>query len=520
MTAGRGFDFSGIHTLIVGLAREGTALARFLADHGAQVTVTDTKSAEALADGLAALEGLPVALVLGGHPLELLDTADIVFVSPGVSLEIPLLAEARRRGVPLGSETRLFTRLCPAPVIGITGSSGKTTTTALVGEMMKASGRRTWVGGNIGQPLIGHVREISPSDAVVMELSSFQLEFFGEWGGEILRSTAASPLVGISADPAYLNDRKGVLFDPSGWSPQIAAILNITPNHLDRHPSMEAYVAAKAHIVTEQGPGDAAVLNLDDAVTRQMGEEILRSAQNDSRLAHPLTGICVYGGEERRVVWFSLDESVEEGAFLRGTELVLRLAGREAVVCQAEEVKLIGRHNLANLLAACALAGAAGAPVEAIRRVATTFAGVEHRLELVRERGGVRWYNDSIATTPERVAAALRAFEAPMVLLAGGRDKHLPWEEMATLAQRKVRHLILFGEAAGLIEQAMQAVSRAERLCEIHQAGTLEGAVELAARLAQAGDVVLLSPGGTSFDAYRDFVARGEHFRKLVKALD
>jgi len=273
---------------------------------------------------------------------------------------------------------------------------------------------------------------------------------------------------------------------------------------------MEAYIAAKAHILTEQRPGDAAVLNLDDAVTRRMGEEILRrfAPQNDDEIG------------ERRVVWFGLDESVEDGAFLRGAELVLRLAGHETVVCRAEEVKLMGRHNLANLLAACALAGAAGAPAEAMRRVAMTFTGVEHRLELVRVRDGVGWYNDSIATTPERAAAALRAFEAPVVLLAGGRDKHLPWGEMAALTQRKVRHLILFGEAAGLIERAMQAVGRTERACEIHQAGTLESAVELAAQLAQPGDVVLLSPGGTSFDAYRDFVARGEHFRTLVKALE
>jgi len=366
-------------------------------------------------------------------------------------------------------------------VIGITGSSGKTTTTALVGEMLRAGGQRVWVGGNIGRPLIGHVGEIAPSDAVVMELSSFQLEFFGAWPGA---------------------QRQGsVLFDPRGWSPQIAAITNITPNHLDRHPTMEAYVAAKAHILTEQGPGDVAVLNLDDAVTRQMGQEIADSW--------------------RRVVWFSLEpgRGVKEGAFLRGRELVLRLAEREAVVCRAEEVKLIGRHNLANLLTACALAGVTGAPAEAMSRVATTFAGVEHRLELVCERGGVRWYNDSIATSPERTAAALRAFAAPVVLLAGGRDKHLPWGEMAALTQRKVRHLILFGEAAGLIERAMQEASKAEQVCEIHQAGTLEGAVELAAQLARPGDVVLLSPGGTSFDAYRDFVARGEHFRELVKAL-
>ena len=481
MTGHKDLDFTGSQTLVVGLAREGTALACFLARHGARVTVTDIKPADALADSLAALAGLPVALALGGHPLELLDTAGIVFVSPGVPLEIPFLEEARRRRTPLSNETRLFTRLCPAPVIGITGSSGKTTTTALVGEMLRAGGQRVWVGGNIGRPLISHVGEIAPSDAVVMELSSFQLEFFGAWPGA---------------------QRQGsVLFDPRGWSPQIAAITNITPNHLDRHPTMEAYVAAKAHILTEQGPGDVVVLNLDDAVTRQMGQEIA-----DSR---------------RRVVWFSLEpgRGVKEGAFLRGRELVLRLAEGEAVVCRAEEVKLIGRHNLANLLTACALAGVAGAPAEAMSRVATTFAGVEHRLELVCERGGVRWYNDSIATSPERTAAALRAFAEPVVLLAGGRDKHLPWGEMAALTQRKVRHLILFGEAAGLIERAMQEASKAEQVCEIHQAGTLEDAVELAAQLARPGDVVLLSPGGTSFDAYRDFVARGEHFRELVKAL-
>ena len=496
MAGNRDPDFGGDQALIVGLGREGTALACFLAQRGARVTVTDRKPAEMLADSLAALAGLPVALALGGHPRELLDTAGIVFVSPGVPLEIPLLEEARRRGIPLSSETRLFTRLCPAPVIGITGSSGKTTTTALLGKMLEASGRRTWVGGNIGRPLIGHLGEIAPTDAVVMELSSFQLEFFGSWSG-IQRQGSA-------------------LFDPKGWSPHIAAILNITPNHLDRHPTMEAYIAAKAHILAEQGPDDVAVLNLDDGVARQMGDEILRRAPWPDRQDRQNSG----GSGRQHVAWFSLVDTVEEGAFLHGTDLMLRLAGHEAVVCRGDKVKLIGRHNLSNLLAACALAGVAGAPVKAMRQVATTFSGVEHRLELVRERNRVRWYNDSIATSPERAAAALRAFEAPVVLLAGGRDKHLPWEELAALAIRKVRHLILFGEAAGLIERAMRAAATGEQACEIHQAGTLEGAVELAAQLAQPGDVVLLSPGGTSFDAYRDFVARGEHFRQLVKALE
>lgn len=488
-------SFANTQVLIVGLAREGTALAQFLVERGARVTVTDSKPADPLAENLTALEDLPVAYALGGHPLELLDAAEIVFVSPGVPLEIPLLAEARARGLPLSSETRLFTRLCPAPIVGITGSSGKTTTTALVGRMLKAAGCKTWVGGNIGFPLIEHLDEIVASDLVVMELSSFQLEFFGPW--------------------SRLPDgrRDDVLFATEGWSPPVAAVLNITPNHLDRHGTMEAYTAAKARILAYQRPGDLAVMNLDDPVTRGLAAGAERAGQ--------------------RVLWFSLEQEVEEGAFLRGNDLTLKLAGHEAVLGRTGDLKLLGRHNLANLLAAAALTmgtlAAAegleeigGLPIEALSQVARSFEGVEHRLELVREYHQVRWYNDSIATTPERAVAALRAFDAPIVLLAGGRDKHLPWEELSALTWRKVRHLVLFGECADLIEQAMAEAKNGSlpQQTEIHHAGTLARAVDLAAELAQPGDVVLLSPGGTSFDAYRDFVARGDHFRELVRNLE
>jgi len=487
-------SFANTQVLIVGLAREGTALARFLAMKEARVTVTDSRRADALADNLAALEGLPVTYALGGHPLDLLDEADIVFVSPGVPLEIPLLAEARSRGLPLSSETRLFTRLCPAPIVGITGSSGKTTTTALVGRLLEAAGCKTWVGGNIGFPLIGHLDEIAATDLVVMELSSFQLDFFGPW----------------SRLPE--GRRNNLLFDTEGWSPSVAAVLNVTPNHLDRHGTMEAYTAAKARILAYQRPGDLVVMNLDDPVTRGLAAGAERAGQ--------------------RVLWFSLEQEAE-GAFLRDDALTLRLAGREAVLCRTESLKLPGRHNLANLLAAAALAtgalvtlrgfeGLDSLPIDALGRVATSFEGVEHRLELVREYHQVRWYNDSIATTPERASAALRSFDAPIVLLAGGRDKHLPWEEMAALTWRKVRHLILFGECADLIDRAMAETKNGNLLqqTEIHRAGTLARAVELAAGLAHPGDVVLLSPGGTSFDAYRDFVARGDHFRDLVRGLE
>jgi UDP-N-acetylmuramoylalanine--D-glutamate ligase len=223
----------------------------------------------------------------------------------------------------------------------------------------------------------------------------------------------------------------------------------------------------------------------------------------------------------QKVVQFSLEQEVEVGTFLRGDTVNLRLDSRTQEICHVGELRLLGRHNLANVLAACALAGTAGASPEALRLGATTFSGVEHRLELVREWNGVRWYNDSIATAPERTVAALRAFSGdPVVLLAGGRDKHLPWEEMADLTWKQARHVILFGEAAGLIQRAMDnSPFLGQGSCQIHRAGTLERAVEVATQVVQPGDVVLLSPGGTSFDAYRDFAARGEHFRELVSAM-
>jgi UDP-N-acetylmuramoylalanine--D-glutamate ligase len=458
-------DFAGKRATIIGLAREGTALARFLAEQGAIVTVSDLKKEEELQGNIANLKGLPIRFVLGGHPGEVLDQTDVLFLSPGVPLEAPIVMEAKRRGIPISSETKLFTELCPAPIIGITGSSGKTTTVSLVGQMLKASGFHTWVGGNIGRPLIGHLEEIEPTEKVVMELSSFQLEIME-------------------------------------WSPPIAAILNITPNHLDRHPSMEAYIQAKLNILCFQRPGDVVVLGYDLISNIQSQISNLKS----------------------QILSFSLNEEVEQGAFLGDGEIILRLGDTEQPICSADEIKLLGRHNLENVLAACAIAGVAGASRQAMADVATTFEGVEHRLELVREMGeapAVRYYNDSIATSPERTVAALRSFDQPIVLLAGGRDKHLPWDEMAQLTLQKARRLILFGEAAPIIEEAVRVSSSEFRVSRefVHRCQTLDEAVEAAAKVAQPGDVVLLSPGGTSFDAFRDFAERGERFRELVKAL-
>lgn len=363
--------------------------------------------------------------------------------------------------------------------------------------MLLNSGYRTWVGGNIGQPLISRLNTITAQDRVVMELSSFQLDLFAAWTGR----HAAGEASGLTSS----------LFDPGGWSPSVAAILNITPNHLDRHPTLEAYAAAKAHIIAYQRKGDTAVLNIDNATTRQLGQ-------------------AVDGAQQ--ILWFSAEREVPSGAFQRQGALVLRLGHEDQVVCSTGQLRLVGPHNIANALAACALATAAGASLPALKQTLMTFSGVEHRLELVREHKGIRWYDDSIATTPERTLAALRSFpDSPIVLLAGGRDKHLPWQEMAGLTCNRVRHAILFGEASELIDNALRTAMREDatqgtrttaypNLCAIHHAETLQKAVVIAARVARPGDTVLLSPGGTSFDAFRDYADRGDQFQQLVRALE
>jgi len=456
---------NGVQTVVIlGLARQGKALARYWVQRGAQVIVSDKRPAEALQADIASLGDLPIRYVLGGHPLELLDGCDLLCLSGGIPLDLPIVEEARRRGIPLSSDAQEFLRVCPAPVVGITGSAGKTTTTALTGALIRAAGFTTWVGGNIGNPLLDDLPAIQPTDRVVMELSSFQLDLMT-------------------------------------LSPAIAAVLNITPNHLDRHKTMEAYIAAKANIVRHQRPGDWAILGYDEPNAR--GLSALTPA---------------------RVAYFSLHHGPDVGTFLRGDVLLARWNDREGEICRRVDVPLRGAHNLQNVLAASALALAAGAPLEGLREVIRTFEGVPHRLEVVRRWRDVTWINDSIATAPERVLAALRAFDEPLVLLAGGRDKQLPWADFALEAARRVRVIITFGEAgdliAGHLRQALATLGPQAALETLQRVATLDEAVQLAAQWARPGEVVLLSPGGTSFDAFQDFAARGEHFRALVLNLD
>lgn len=486
MNGSRG-AYAGMRATVLGAARQGLAVSRFLLGQGARVTLSDQRPAEQLASAVAGLKTFAAErgaaephFALGGHPLTLLDDTDLLLLSGGVSPDILIAEEARRRRIPLTNDGALTLRHCPVPVVGITGSAGKTTTTTLTGLMLEASGYRAHIGGNIGTPLIDRLHEIAPGDKVVMELSSFQLE---------------------------LMDR----------SPAIAAVLNITPNHLDRHPSMSHYAAAKANILKYQGRGDVAALSADDALAGawlRSGRVRIEAGAGQEEVYFPLQAMPV---------GFSIQRELPEGGFLRGERLILRCSSRpDATICDVSEVRLRGRHNLLNILAAACLAAAAGASVEAIRSVATTFEGVEHRLEIVRRRGGVTWVNDSIATAPERTVAAIRAFDEPLILLLGGRDKNLPWSECARAIQRgNVRCAILFGEAAPLIERALReaAAELGTPGKPVVRSADLPAAVRAAAEVAQAGDAVLLAPGGTSFDAYPDFAARGEHFRKLVEAL-
>jgi UDP-N-acetylmuramoylalanine--D-glutamate ligase len=457
---------------VIGMARQGRALGRWLPTVGARVTLTDSRPAEALAETIREFDDHDaVTIVAGGHPLDLLDGCDVLCVSGGVPLTIPIIQAAYERGIRVTNDAQLFLERCPAPVLGVTGSAGKTTTTALVGAMCRhwtdSTGHTTFVGGNIGDVLLDVLPEIAAEDVVAMELSSFQLELMTV-------------------------------------SPAVAAVLNLTPNHLDRHGTMDAYRAAKAHIYAHQSADQIAVFGWDDPAARSMSQEA-----------------------PGRVVYFSLREQVDSGAYLAGSNLVVAGAssptGNPVVVCPRDRIRLRGDHNVLNTLAACAIAGAGGVPPEMQRASIESFDGVAHRLETVATIDGVTWVNDSIATTPERVSAALTSYNEPVVLLAGGRDKDLPWDEMAALAVHTCRAVIAFGEYG---PRVAEHISRARvqygdsRLTHLIVVPGLEQAVSAAHQIAQAGDVVLLSPGGTSFDAYQDFAARGQHFRNLVGALE
>ena len=448
--------------LILGAARQGLALARWLAIHGARVTLSDMRSEDELRVARESLSEYGITWALGGHPLELLDTTDVLCLSGGVPLTLPIVAEAIKRGIPLSNDSQIFMEVVPCKTIGITGSAGKTTTTTLVGNMAKiAYGEKAYIGGNIGDPLINYVDGMKVDDVAILELSSFQLE-------------------------------------QMTLSPNIAAILNITPNHLDRHGTMEAYTAAKARILEFQSKSDIAVLGRDDK-----GAWNLRNKVSGKLLTFSL---------------YELDEGLD-GAYYHDGLLNLRDSNAYLPLILREKVLLRGDYNVANVLAAFVIGHAAGFPLDAMLEAVEDFRGVPHRLELVRELHGVRWYNNSIASAPERTIAVIHAFDEPIVLLLGGRDKNLPWEELIQLVSERVDHVVLFGEAADKIQKTVDSLGLGKRRFTLSRANGLHEAVLQAAEVAEAGDVVLLSPGGTSFDEFKDFEERGERFVTWVREL-
>jgi len=429
-----GIELRGKRVLVVGLARTGTATAFFCASRGARVTATDSRTESEIGDAVTKLKDAGVMLELGCHQEKTFLDQDLIVPSPGVPADEPHLQAARAKGISIWSEIELAYRFLRGRLIGITGSNGKTTTTSLVEHILRTAGTQTILAGNIGMPLIGCVDETRNETWTVVELSSFQLE----------------------------------LIDT--FRPNVGVFLNLTPDHLDRHHTMQAYGAAKARLFENQTSEDVAILNADDAATTP------------------------YAPSLPRVYWFSRKQRVAQGTYLREEEIVFRQDGTEELLLKLQDIPLAGAHNVENVLAAAAAARLAGAPAAAIAKGVKTFAGVEHRLEFVAEVAGVRYYNDSKATNVDATLKALDAFPGRILIILGGKDKGSDYAVLQKPLREKAILALLIGAAAEKIERQISGSVALER------AETLERAVETASHAAQRGDVVLLAPACASFD--------------------
>lgn len=451
-------DVKGKRILVVGLGKSGVASALFLASRGARVTVSDAKREDKLRDQIPALLERGVTVETGKHGERTFREQDLIVASPGVPNDLPLLQAARQRGIPVIGEIELTARYLEGKIVAITGSNGKTTTTTLVGEIIASGGRKTLVGGNIGTPAITFVEHSSPDTWVVLEISSFQLETIER------------------------------------FCPHIAAVLNITPDHLDRHGSMEKYIAAKARIFENQRAGDFAVLNADQEATRRLAS-----------------------GLKSQVLWFSREEggkdNVERGAFVRDNMIIFRDGERLTEIMPLSEITLKGAHNVENVLAAVAVGMAVRIEPAAIRRAVKDFRAVEHRLEYVSTVRGVQYYNDSKATNVDATIKALESFPGKVHLILGGRDKDSDYTELNSLLSARVKRVYTIGEAAGKIE------AQIGNAAPVASAQTLEAAVHQAAESAAPGDIVLLAPACASYDQFTSYEHRGRVFKQLVQAL-
>jgi len=446
-------DLHGKKVLVVGLARTGIATAKFLKAKGSLVTATEVKPKEEMGEAVQALKGMDISTEWGGHQTEAFLKQDIIVVSPGVDLSIEPIQKAVKYGVRVISEIELAYHFIHVPIIAVTGTNGKTTTTLLVGEMLKEDGRKVGVGGNVGEPLILFADGKDRWEVLVVEISSFQLEAIED------------------------------------FRPRISVLLNITEDHLDRYPRYDDYIEAKVRIFANQNSGDLAVLNRDDPIIMQFREKV-----------------------KAKKVLFSLKEKLGKGAFSNGQTISLRLGG-EGEEYSLAKTPLKGIHNVENMMAALTTARIFGCSKKSIQDVLNRFKGLEHRLEFVREIGGVRFYNDSKGTNVGSVVKSLQSFSEPVTLIAGGKDKNGDLSPLEALIQKRVKHLILIGEAKDRMNRELGG------LTDTVMAKTMEKAVLLAHQKAKAGEVVLLSPACSSFDMFKDYKERGKVFKETVKRL-
>jgi UDP-N-acetylmuramoylalanine--D-glutamate ligase len=446
-------DVKGKRVLVVGLGKSGVASALFLASRGARVTVSDAKSEDQLRTEIPALLDRGITVETGKHGERTFRDQDLIVVSPGVPGNVDPLQHARRLGIPVIGEIELTARFLEGQIVAITGSNGKTTTTTLTGEIIASGGRKTLVGGNIGTPAVTFVEQSSADTWVVLEISSFQLESI------------------------------------ETFRPHISAILNVTPDHLDRHGSMENYIAAKTRIFENQTANDFAILNADNEICCGLAK-----------------------GLKPQVFWFSRKHPVERGAFVLGGAVVYR-DGAEVEIMPVSEIALKGAHNVENVLAAVAIGMAAGVEPSSIRRAVKDFRAVEHRLEYVATLRGVQYYNDSKATNVDATIKALESFPANIHLILGGKDKGNDYSELAPLIAERAKRVYTIGAAAAKIE------SQIGTAVPVTSAQTLESAVRKAADLATEGDIVLLAPACASFDQFPNYEERGRVFKELVQSL-
>lgn len=446
-------EFKGKKVLVVGLGKSGLAAALFLRRRGAQVTVSDVRSAEALAKDIPALLEEGIMVEAGGHGLLTFRRQDLIVVSPGVPLDTPELVQVKGFGLPVIGELELAARFLKGKSVAITGSNGKTTTTALLGEILQEAGLPTLVGGNIGVPVVALIDESTDQSWSVLEVSSFQLETTQQ------------------------------------FHPSIAVILNITPDHLDRHGTFENYARAKERIFAAQDEQDHVVLNADN----------VRAAAAAAR-------------SKAKVYWFSLEHPVPQGAWVENGFVVYRESKDAATetVLPLSGIPLKGEHNVENVLAAVCAARLAGAPAEAIRRAIEQFKAVEHRLEYVATLNGVEYYNDSKATNVDATAKAIAAFSSGIHLILGGKDKNSDYTQLADLLRTRVRAVYTIGSAAAKIESQLRG------MVQLHSCETLQKAVNAAAAAARPGEVVLLAPACSSFDQFESYEHRGRVFKELV----